>query len=305
MTCRFPDEGGTLGSTALPTVRACLQGGPERVGTFAWEMHENSVAYWHAPNPSDQTILHTTGRDPASMSLADWAYFAGVVQSEGLHEYIRNFRRRMFDSAAAVFWMYNDCWPAVRSWSIVDYYARRTPAFHPVRRSFQSCALALAQDGADIKVFGVNEGPEIRAQLRYGIFALAGGLPFERRANAVLPANSATVLAAFPARRWRALGVRTHGAFAILSRNGTEVARDRLFLPRVNEMRLPRARVTVRWADGKAVFRSRAFAWNVCLDLDGEKKLPDNFFDVLPGIPTVLDWPARLGKPRIIRIANP
>jgi putative transposase len=35
-------------------------------------------------------------------------YWGGVVQGEGLGEYIMNFRRRMFDSASAIFWMFND-----------------------------------------------------------------------------------------------------------------------------------------------------------------------------------------------------
>jgi beta-mannosidase len=62
--------------------------------------------------------------------------------------------------------------------------------------------------------------------------------------------------------------------------------------------------VTVRREGEQVVFESDAFAWRVCLDLDGERALPDNFFDVLPGIPTVLDWPEALGEPRIIRIGN-
>jgi hypothetical protein len=41
------------------------------------------------------------------------------------------------------------------------------------------------------------------------------------------------------------------------------------------------------------------------LDLDGEVALPDNFFDVFPGIPTVLAWPESLPAPRILRTGNP
>ena len=55
---------------------------------------------------------------------------------------------------------------------------------------------------------------------------------------------------------------------------------------------------------GKAIFTSDTFAWRVCLDLDGETRLPDNFFDVLPGIPTVLDWPDALGEPVVVKVAN-
>lgn len=45
-------------------------------------------------------------------------------------------------------------------------------------------------------------------------------------------------------------------------------------------------------------------AWRVCLDLDGEAPLPDNFFDVFPDLPTVLPWPKSLGKPRVLYLGN-
>ena len=104
---------------------------------------------------------------------------------------------------------------------------------------------------------------------------------------------------------WDTLGVKTHLAFALLTDDaGNELARDRLILPLFKEMRWPRARVTVRRTGDRAVFTSRTFAWRVCLDLDGEAPLPDNFFDVWPGVPTVLTWAARLPAPRVLRTGN-
>jgi hypothetical protein len=75
-------------------------------------------------------------------------------------------------------------------------------------------------------------------------------------------------------------------------------------MPLYKEMQWPAAKVSVAVKGGKAIFRSSAFAWRVCLDLDGVRSLPDNFFDVYPGVPTVLDWPARLGMPKILRVGN-
>ncbi len=69
-------------------------------------------------------------------------------------------------------------------------------------------------------------------------------------------------------------------------------------------MQWPAAQVAEHHADGRAVFTCDVFAWRVCLDLDGEQALPDNFFDVYPGIPTVLDWPDTLAPPRILRVGN-
>jgi beta-mannosidase len=239
------------------------------------------------------------------MSVEDYVFWGGVVQGEGLSEYIRNFRRRMFSTASAIFWMYNDCWPAVRSWTIVDYYGRRTPAFYPVRRAFRPLTVALALEGETVRVYGVNEGPVWRGELRCGLFALAGSYPLRLDETVTLPANASTVIAVFPAAEWRKLGEKTHGAFAILSQDGRAVAQDRLFLPFFKELAWPAATVAVRVEGGQAIFTSEVFAWRVCLDLNGERPFPDNFFDILPGIPMVLDWPEALGVPKILRLGNP
>lgn len=302
MISRFPNEGGILGPNALPTVRACT----DRVGSFAWELHDNSVTYWHwmPPYGPDQMLADWTGRPLASLSLEDYVYWGGVVQGAALGEYIRNFRRRMFSSAAAIFWMYNDVWPCTRSWTTVDYYLRRTPAFWPVKRAMAPVTVAVTREGDTVRVHGINEGAEVTGTLRFGLMALAGAYPVNHEQAVTLPANASTVVAEFDARRWDRLGVKTHVAFAVLTVAGREVARDTLILPLFREMKWPAARVRVRLADGKAIFTSRTFAWRVCLDLDGERALPDNFFDVYPGIPTVLDWPRELGAPKVLRIGN-
>jgi len=307
MICRFPNEGGILGPTALPTVRACLEQGIDRPGSFAWEIHDNSVAYSGKSQPYPDAMLEQwLGKPLSEMSIEDYVYWAGVVQGEGLSEYVKNFRRRMFSSAAAIFWMYNDCWPATRSWTIVDYYLRRTPAFWPVRRAFAAVTVVVVREGDRVKVFGVNEGTARQGRLRHGIMQLSGGYPLDKTESVELLPNASTLLAEFDARRWDELGINTHAAFALLTDEaGREVARDRLFLPLFKELQWPRSRVTVNCRDGMAIFCSEAFAWRVCLDLDGECELPDNFFDVWPGVPTVLPWPEQWGPPRIIRIGNP
>ncbi len=304
MAPRFPNEGGILGPTALPTVLACLPEGQRQIHSFAWEQHDNSIYSWGEVSYPDEMLMQWLGKSIKTMSIEDYVYYGGVVQGEGLTEYIRNFRRRMYNTASAIFWMYNDCWPATRSWTIVDYYLRRTPAFFPVRRAFQPLTVALAVEDGKVKVFGVNEGPVWQGEVRYGLMALAGGYPVDMRKRVSLPSNASTLIDEFDAAEWSRLGERTHAAFAILSIEGAEVARDRLFLPYFKEITWPRATVRVRREGGKAIFESDTFAWRVCLDLSGEKRLPDNFFDVFPGIPTVLDWPEELGDPVVMRIGN-
>ena len=227
---RFPNEGGVLGPTALPTVLSCLPeglrdpdaaafpqdykagaGAPgEALRALAWDTHENASTFGGPSSAKNRMIEKWLGRSVLEMTVAEFVYRAGLVQGMGFHEYIRNFRRRMFSSAAAIFWMYNDCWPAIRSWTIVDYYQRRTPSFHPVRRAFAPTAVFIAVEEGKVKIFGVNEGPAWEGELRYGVVALAGGYPRDEMRGVTLPANASTLLAEFDVAAWEALGQTSH-----------------------------------------------------------------------------------------------
>lgn len=301
MVCRFPNEGGILGPTALPTLLSCLPEGQRFPGSFAWQVHDNSVDSWDEPSPPDQMLRLWLGVNPREMTIEEFVYWGGLVQGEGLREYCQNFRRRMFDSAAAVFWMYNDCWPVVRSWTIVDYYHRRTPSFHPVRRAMAPVAIAVVEEEKEIRIYGINDGSDgIQAELRYGIFTLDGNYLKDENQTVLLLPNASTLLASFPAD-----GSNVNRAihFAQLAEKGKLLARGRLFTPLFKEMDWPETNIQVRVENGVAVFESHAFAWGVCIDLDGEEVLADNFFDLFPGMPYAIPW-TKPSPPKVLFKGN-
>jgi beta-mannosidase len=157
----------------------------------------------------------------------------------------------------------------------------------------------LAQESDQLVVFGVNDTPgDVEAELQYGVFNLAGGMPIDHRSSATLAANASTRLASFPSEQWRE--PTRSAAFALLRQDERVIARNRLFAAELKDMEWPRAEVTVEARDGVALLRSDAFAWGVCLDLDGELPLADNFLDVYPGMPYALPWP-HAHPPQIVR----
>ena len=304
MSCRFANEGGILGPTSLPTMLECLAGGPDplRVQSFAWQQHDNSVDGWQEPSTVDNQTVQHLGRDCRAMSIPEYVYWGGLIQAEGLRAYADTFRWRMFDNAAAVFWMYNDCWPATRSWTIIDYRLRRTPSFHPVRRAFAPVALVIAEVGDEVVVYGVNDTPAaVSADLRWGILAVAGGYPLDTTQAVTLRANASTRLAAFPRARWG--DPSREFAFALLSREGRAIAQHRLILPLLKDIAWTPAQVTVRVERGEAVFTSPTFALAVCIDLDGGEVF-DNLFDCFPGVPYRIPWTAA-EPPRVLYVGNP
>jgi beta-mannosidase len=309
MICRFPNEGGCLGPVSLPTTLAAL--GPEpaqqKVASFTWQVHDNSVDSWGEPSPTDAMIRQWLGRDIRGMSVEEFVYFGGIVQGEALREYVDNFRRRMFDSAAAILWMFNECWPAARSWTVVDYFLRRTPAFWYVKRAMAPVSLALVEDAGhdQIVVHGINETDgSIAGVLRYGVFSLGGGAyPDDYELPVTLHANRSSELAAFPRSDWKAPDAT---AFAVLMRERQILARNRLFLPLFKDLKWPAVSpgdVKITRTAGAATFQCDRFAWAVCLDLDGEVPLADNFFDLYPKIPHTIAW-TRDEDPLIVRVGN-
>jgi beta-mannosidase len=89
----------------------------------------------------------------------------------------------------------------------------------------------------------------------------------------------------------------------MLMQGAAVAARNRLFLPLFKELKWPAPRLKVRLERGRAVFTSETFAWGVCLDLDGQRPLADNFFDVYPGIPHEIPWRGA-GKPKVLFVGN-
>jgi beta-mannosidase len=270
------------------------------MGSLAWDTHDNAIGMWQGYKIFQDWL----GMDPEKLSIEEYVYWGGVLQGEGLGEYIRNFHRRMFDSSAAVFWALNDCWPMVRGWATVDYELRRTPPFHPVRRAFAPVTVVVvAEDEAkDVVVYGINETREaVAANLRFGVFTLAGLYPVDRQQEVMLPPNMSVPIATFPRRLWTK--PNASAAFAVLTAGGAVVAQDRLLLPLFKEMRWPQANVRVTCRGGKATFTSKTFAWRVCLDLNGDRTPADNFFDVFPGQPYTIPWSGRT-PPRILFIGN-
>ncbi len=305
MECRFPNEGGILGPVSISTMHSCLSQGQKHINSFSWQIHDNAVEDWYQFSVSARMMDEWLGLDPGKMTLEDYVYYAGLVQGEGLREYIDNFRRRKFDSASAIFWMFNDCWPATRSWSIIDSRMNRNPSFYPVKRAFSPVAAAVVRDGRDVKVFGINDTEKNwRGELRFGLFSLAGEYMMDEKQEVEIPANSSECLSRFNASAWDEFGVKKSIAFAMLERNGCFCARNRLFLPRFREMEWSEARVEVSREGSEVVFRSEVFAWGGCIDLSGEKLLADNFFDVWPGIEYRISWDEGCELPQVIKTGN-
>lgn len=112
---RHASEGGVLGASSPATLRQFLPEKHQYILSPSWDHHDNPFACLSCGDAGAGRVYQTVdlwiGRDPLDMPWEDYAILSGLLQAEGLCEYISNYRRRMFDSASAVFWQYNDSCP--------------------------------------------------------------------------------------------------------------------------------------------------------------------------------------------------
>ena len=216
----------------------------------------------------------------------------------------------MFSSSAAIFWMVNDSWPTTHSWTIVDYYRRKKLAYHPVRRAFQpiSVVCAVLPDG-HLGVFGINETKsEWQGKLAVELAGVQGdNMPPPRRVT--LPPNTSLLLrrTSLTPKAVLADDQPLHVFYAALfDASSQPVAQHRILFHRFHELDLdPDPKIALTLENGTLTLRSKVFVWGVCLDIDGERAVTDNCFDLLPGVPYSLPWDrALLGEPKILRTGN-
>lgn len=303
---RFPNEGGVLGATSPATLRQFIPEDQRRVFSPVWEFHDNACNYWQGTGIVYQGLDLWLDRKPDDLSFDDYVFYSAVLQSEGLQEYSNNFRRRMFSSSSAIFWMYNDSWPASHGWTIVDYYLRRKLAYHPVRRAFAPVHVIPVVVENQVIIFGVNDTPTAwEGEVRFGIFGLEGGLPIDGTRPVTLAPNASTCIGAMPLHVWEQADTDRSGAFACLSKDGECVAQNRLFITRFKDLKFAEPQIKIERRGDKAVFSSPTFVWAVCLDVDGESPVADDVFDLLPGIEYEVDWPSDRPLPHVQRCASP
>ena len=91
--------------------------------------------------------------------LEDFIHLTQLIQCEALMFGYRGWRKQWGDDrhcGGALTWQLNDCWP-VTSWSIVDYYLRRKPAYYAMARVLAPIAVGVRRKHHDWSVTHARE----------------------------------------------------------------------------------------------------------------------------------------------------
>lgn len=199
-----------------------------------------------------------------------------MLQCEWVRISLELFRRNQWFSSGIIYWMYNDCWPASNSWSIVDYYGMPKPAYYTFKRCAKSVLASVTKEEGLYRVYISNNGltPAVGTGRLYGYNILSGEEKTIAEFKVDSEANEAYVAVSVPEKELA--GLITEQT-VILCDITTDLGGDRAFYLPYNWDKMP-------WEDGSIMVLSQTedtltVTADVCLPvamLDVPEVLEDN-----------------------------
>ncbi|GAM90819.1 hypothetical protein ANO11243_088640 [Dothideomycetidae sp. 11243] len=149
-----------------------------------------------------------------STDLERFIHLTQLSQAEALMFGYRGWRKQWGEErrcGGALVWQLNDCWP-VTSWSIVDYFLRKKPAYYAMRRVLAPIAVAIKRAHHDWSVVHArpaltsawecwvvsSKTSELKATVEIRFIAIASGVEIKDtlvEKNVTIAPNGTTVIA--------------------------------------------------------------------------------------------------------------
>lgn len=280
---RFPSEYVVVGMTPLASTRkyaseADLRDPEARI----LEFHNKDNPYNGIDSATHFQLLRKT---------AEWLYGASpdplfmlrkmeYVQYEWVRLATESARRRKFDCAGLLFWMYNDCWPA-NGVALVDYWGVPKAGYYAMKKAFQPVVVCLEPREAFVRVWLSNDAPMPQdAQCSIRFQPWTGALEWAEEHAVSLPENGVVEVCEVERAKLSAQGVLVCD---VTSPSNSDRAVFFDGMPR--DMDFPPSAVRVQEEQGPdgPIFSlsSDSYARVVCLE--GGGGWDDNYFDLLPG----------------------
>jgi beta-mannosidase len=282
---RFISEYGAIGPCHLDSMKQYLAPGEMRLSSAAFKAHTN--AYEKETTPA---AIRRHYAEPESLSLEDYVLYGQMFQAMMYGLSIESMRFRKHDPAqdcaGALIWMYNDCWGET-GWTPIDYYLRRKASYYWIKRACAPVKPLVRRRGGNLVLRVVNDTlADATGVLKYGWFRFDGAATDVQEAEVVVPANGIVEIGR------QAIGKRDAADWcfaAILDRGaGGQTSALYCLLPQ-RELRIPESDIRCTVNRGRVRLISHTYCHGVHIEDRGRGAWSDNFFDLLPGVPHILE----------------
>lgn len=215
-----------------------------------------------------------------------------MLQGLAMQYAVEHWRRQTPRCMGALYWQFNDCWPAI-SWSSIDFHGRWKALHYAARRFFAPVLVSAVEnlDNHTIEVHAINDYPEdLEARYRWFVITPEGKVLGNQENAVVLKGSKAEVIDTLDFSEL----AEKHGSDNLtvwIELNGSQFEKTRavaLFRrPKQIDWRNPGLNWSIKGYSGEftltiTVDKPALFLW---IDTGNEDVLlSDNYFHLRPGV---------------------
>src|SRR5215831_3462517 len=235
---------------------------------------------------------------PEPKDFESFLYVSQVLQAEGIRIGAEHLRRIMPRNMGSLYWQIDDCWP-VASWSSIDYYGRWKALQFFARHFYTNLLISPHVEDGRLKFYVVSdETKPAAATIHVVVMDFNGRVVQSMDREATIAAlSSRSYFDVAPGDVLKGSDPKSSFVFCELVVGGKVVSSHDYFFAPFKELRLPKAAITYDVAPAGNGFRltvkSDKFAKAVYLSSgDADGSFSDNYFDLVPGKPVVVEYHA-------------
>ncbi len=219
----------------------------------------------------------------------DYIYVSQLLQAKGMQIAIEAHRRNKPYCMGTLFWQLNDCWP-VTSWSSIDYYGNRKASYYSIKQKFESLMISVINENDSIKTYIVNDKDEnLNATLEYLLIKTDGEILDKKTLSILLKPLSSILYSVVPLETMLENEAPERCILHLAIKQDENLLAETFFnfvSPKELLLEEPEFKISIDQITRNFIISSNVYAKNVYLYTDqGEIKLSDNFFDLLPNEP--------------------
>lgn len=211
----------------------------------------------------------------------DRLYKMQYIQYEWVRYILELFRRNKWFSSGILFWMYNDCWPAI-GLSMVDYYGNPKAGYYGFQYAGKTVQPSICEEEGGYSVYLLNDSLKpVTGELHLFVQGMYEENPqWECTVSFSASANQSC-------RIWQGNVPLPESGAVLVGEIVTDSGKERTvyFPKRIADLGLPSrekepVQLLERTGDHLTV---HATAYVQAVGLDGDYRFEDNFFTMLPG----------------------
>lgn len=276
----FASEFGFSSFPSMATVQGMVLPEDRNPSSMPFEYHQRKKDL----NGILMDYLCTNFRLPSNMEVI--ILLTQINQALAMKAAVEHFRRKKPDTMGALYWQYNDCWPAV-SWAGIDYLSRWKAVHYFARRFFSPLLLSILDKADTVEIHLTNDLPhQVKGRFVVQVWQTDGQLLEETTHEFHIGADGNLKSAEIPIKHiFRHGNRKTNTVLHVKTLNCIYSSENiHFFAPfKYLELEDPEIQLSMDNDSGLFIKASRP-AFFVVLKMKDESQVPcDNFFHLFPG----------------------